>query len=155
MPPGADRDARFEPSAAGPPPKRRYVLVCRGPNCKAQGSNDVRERLVAHIAVARDRGEAAVDVVVLPYTCFDRCGRGPNVVVYPDDVWYEAVGENDADDIVRHVVGGTPVEHLRADVPARHAAEYRALIEELIPEIEAEETKQKRPPGKRWWPFSR
>ncbi|HEX5417179.1 MAG TPA: hypothetical protein VFZ25_16055, partial [Chloroflexota bacterium] len=76
-----------------------------------------------------------------------------------DGVWYEAVGEEDAADIARHALGGEPAEHLRADVPARHAAEYAELIEELIPEIEAEieaeEGKRKRPPKKGWWPFSR
>ncbi|HEX5415408.1 MAG TPA: (2Fe-2S) ferredoxin domain-containing protein, partial [Chloroflexota bacterium] len=60
--------------------RRRYVLVCRGPNCKAQGSTGVREKLAALIDAAK-RDNPEVEVVVLPYTCFDRCGRGPNVVV--------------------------------------------------------------------------
>jgi len=137
-----------------PAPGRRYVLVCRGPNCKAQGSTEVRERLAALIDAAK-RESPEADVVVLPYTCFDRCGRGPNVVVYPEGVWYEAVSEADVQDVARHVLGGAPAEHLRADVPARHAAEYAELFAELIPEIEAEVDKRKRPPKKGWWPFSR
>lgn len=141
-------------------PARRYVLVCRGPNCKAQGSPAVREKLTALIEAARRESAGGdFEVVVLPYTCFDRCGRGPNVVVYPDGVWYEAVGEDDVAEVARHALGGPPAEHLRADVPVRHAAEYAELIAELIPEIEAEvepkEDKRKRPPKKGWWPFSR
>lgn len=46
--------------------------------------------------------------------CFSQCGNGPMVVVYPDGIWYAAVSPNDADEIVlRHLVGGEPVERLR------------------------------------------
>ena len=151
----ANRDASSGSARSDTEPRRRYVLVCRGPNCKAQGSTEVRERLAALLAAARESAQSEGDVVILPYTCFDRCGRGPNVVVYPDDVWYEAVSEGDVPDIARHALGGKPAEHLRADVPARHAAEYASLIEEVIAESDAEAINRKRPPKNGWWPFSR
>jgi len=67
----------------------------------------------------------------------------------------QVLGRRSSQDVARHVLGGAPAEHLRADVPARHAAEYAELFAELIPEIEAEVDKRKRPPKKGWWPFSR
>ena len=46
--------------------------------------------------------------------CLDQCEHGPNVVVYPEAVWYGHVTEADVDEIIdSHIVGGTPVERLR------------------------------------------
>ena len=46
--------------------------------------------------------------------CLDQCEHGPNVVVYPDVVWYGGVTEADVNEIVeRHLIGGEPVERLR------------------------------------------
>jgi (2Fe-2S) ferredoxin len=45
--------------------------------------------------------------------CLDQCEHGPNVVVYPDAVWYGRVTLADVDEIVAsHIVGGQPVERL-------------------------------------------
>ena len=46
--------------------------------------------------------------------CLDQCEHGPNVVVYPDAVWYANVTEADIAEIIdSHLVGGRPVERLR------------------------------------------
>jgi len=46
--------------------------------------------------------------------CLDQCEHGPNLVVYPDAVWYGCVTLADVDEIVEsHIVGGRPVERLR------------------------------------------
>lgn len=45
--------------------------------------------------------------------CLDQCEHGPNVVVYPEAVWYGGVTLADVDEIVvAHIVGGKPVERL-------------------------------------------
>jgi len=45
--------------------------------------------------------------------CLDQCEHGPNVVVYPEQVWYGGVGLADVEEIVEsHFVGGKPVERL-------------------------------------------
>jgi (2Fe-2S) ferredoxin len=45
--------------------------------------------------------------------CLDQCEHGPNVVVYPDAVWYGRVTAQDVAEIVdSHIVGGKPVERL-------------------------------------------
>lgn len=47
--------------------------------------------------------------------CLDACARGVSVVVYPEGVWYQRVAVADVEEIVdRHLVGGSPVERLRA-----------------------------------------
>jgi len=45
--------------------------------------------------------------------CLDQCEHGPNVVVYPDGVWYGRVTAEDVDEIIEsHILGGKPVERL-------------------------------------------
>ena len=45
--------------------------------------------------------------------CLDQCEHGPNVVVYPDAVWYGHVKLADVDEIIEsHILGGKPVERL-------------------------------------------
>jgi (2Fe-2S) ferredoxin len=45
--------------------------------------------------------------------CLDQCEHGPNVVIYPEQVWYGHVAEADVDEIVEsHIIGGKPVQRL-------------------------------------------
>lgn len=45
--------------------------------------------------------------------CLDQCEHGPNVVIYPEAVWYGRVSMQDVEEIVdSHIVGGKPVERL-------------------------------------------
>jgi (2Fe-2S) ferredoxin len=51
--------------------------------------------------------------------CLDRCAGGPVAVVYPEEVWYSYVDQEDIDEIVdSHLKHGRVVERLRlaADV---------------------------------------
>src|SRR5438105_9507054 len=46
--------------------------------------------------------------------CLDQCEHGPNVVVYPEAVWYGRVMPEDVAEIIEsHIVSGAPVERLR------------------------------------------
>jgi (2Fe-2S) ferredoxin len=45
--------------------------------------------------------------------CLDQCEHGPNLVVYPDAIWYGRVSAADVDEIIdSHIVGGKPVARL-------------------------------------------
>jgi (2Fe-2S) ferredoxin len=45
--------------------------------------------------------------------CLDQCEHGPNLVVYPEGVWYGGVTPGDVDEIIEsHILGGKPVERL-------------------------------------------
>lgn len=45
--------------------------------------------------------------------CLDRCAGGPVAVVYPEDVWYTYVDQEDIDEIIEsHLQNGKVVERL-------------------------------------------
>ena len=88
----ADRsDVDEEPHVHDAPDK--HVSVCTNRTCAGQGAATVLERLRQ---AARDRD---LDVQITRSSCLDRCGEGPNVAVYPDNVWYGTVAPDDADRI--------------------------------------------------------
>lgn len=46
--------------------------------------------------------------------CLDVCEYGPSIVIYPDNIWYGNVREDDVAEIVRsHLVKGQPVQRLQ------------------------------------------
>ncbi len=46
--------------------------------------------------------------------CMGRCGQGPVLVVYPDEVWYAYANEADIEEIIiEHLQNGRPVERLK------------------------------------------
>lgn len=45
--------------------------------------------------------------------CFDRCGEGPLLVVYPEAIWYTYIDEQDIDEIIEsHLQNGKVVARL-------------------------------------------
>lgn len=129
---------------------RRYVLVCSGPTCRSQDSVRVRALLAEQLEAGTSRG-----VVVLPYPCFGLCGRGPNVVVYPDGLWLDGIEESDVPDVVRQVNGEIEAVHLYAEVSADHAEQSYAIFDEVIPELEKEHAAEQPSYRRSWLPFRR
>ncbi len=96
-------------------PFRYHVYVCDQkkpegvPCCSARGSGAVIEALRKEIA---SRGLTdAVQVTVCG--SLGLCEHGPNLVVYPEGVWYSCVAPEDVPEIVcSHFADGNPVERL-------------------------------------------
>jgi (2Fe-2S) ferredoxin len=95
----------------------RHVFVCineRAPGhprgcCKARGGVDVRDRLKAEL---KTRGVSKT-IRANNAGCLDQCERGVTVVVYPEQVWYGGVTEDDVPEIVeQHLIRGRVVERL-------------------------------------------
>lgn len=96
-------------------PFRYHIYVCDqkkaegAPSCSAHGSARVID------ALRREIGQQGMGSEVQVTTCgsLGLCLRGPNMVVYPEGVWYSGVGPADVPVIVRdHLQGGVPVERL-------------------------------------------
>ena len=99
----------------------RHILVCNNVDCLNRGGQQVFEDLHARVA------ESGVDVDVKQYPCFGGCDYGPNIVFYPDKVFYSGVKPPDLDEMMEHVRGGAPVARLTGHVDPQ--------IEELIFEL--------------------
>ncbi len=96
-------------------PFRHHVLACDQrkpegvPCCAGRGSAAVIDALRRELAARRLQ-----DTVQLTTTgSLGLCERGPNLVVYPDGVWYSGVTPMDVPEIVsEHLEHGRPVERL-------------------------------------------
>ena len=78
---------------------------CCDPEAKAQLQWEFKRKLAERGLKHRVRANKA--------GCLDQCEHGPNVVVYPEAIWYGRVTAADVDEIIdSHIVGGRPVEHL-------------------------------------------
>ena len=92
------------------PPFERHVFVCtHGEYCPFDGSVEVHRLLKEGVAARGLKGRVRVNKA----GCFDQCGNGPMVVVYPENVWYSGVDPAKAVRILdEHIAGGKPVSEL-------------------------------------------
>lgn len=94
-----------------------HFLVCTNrrpdghplPSCGARGSMAVFETFTQELA---RRGYPA-GVKVTATGCLTPCQQGPNVVVYPQGIWYQGVTPSDVPELLAaHVDGGELVTRL-------------------------------------------
>lgn len=99
------------------PKFERHIFVCgnmrpegnpRGccdPTGKAELQKAFKRKLAEHGLKGRVRANQS--------GCLDQCEHGPNVVIYPEAVWYGGVTLADVDEIVEsHILGGRAVQRL-------------------------------------------
>ncbi len=94
----------------------RHIFMCTNVRpeghprgcCAAGGSEKLRGYLrekARAMGIENIRGNAA--------GCLDRCELGPNMVIYPEGVWYHYENTQDIDEILEtHVKNGGRVERL-------------------------------------------
>ncbi len=116
-------------------PFRLHVFVCNQskpegvPCCYARGAGTVLEALDREIKARR------LDYEVQVTTCgsLGLCEHGPNMVVYPEGVWYSGVRPEDVAEIVQsHFQDDAPVERLARRDPADVRAEILASREKML-----------------------
>jgi sirohydrochlorin ferrochelatase/(2Fe-2S) ferredoxin len=87
----------------------RHLFVCHGKECTANESPALALNLRASVMDAGLRGVVRVSQT----SCFGRCSQGPIVAVYPDGIWYQNVGVEDAATLFHeHVLHERIVPHL-------------------------------------------
>jgi (2Fe-2S) ferredoxin len=92
---------------------QKHVFVCvSGKTCPTEGSIEVCDALRKEIA---ERG-LKKQIRINKSGCFDQCGNGPMIVVYPESTWYAHVKPEDCSEIVQsHLTDGKPVNRLLYD----------------------------------------
>ncbi len=111
-------------------PFRYHVYACQqekpgtsAPCCSARGSAQVLEALRKELAAQG----LLNDVQVTTCGSLGMCERGPNMVVYPEGIWYSGVQVADVPELVREQFSnGRPLERL----VNRDAAALKKEIEE-------------------------
>ena len=77
--------------------------------CDPQGNAELQKTFKKKLAERGLKGRVRAN----QSGCLDQCEHGPNLVVYPEAVWYGRVTLDDVDEIIdSHIVGGKPVERL-------------------------------------------
>ncbi len=123
-------------------PFRHHVFVCEqrkpegAPCCSARGSAAVIEALRREVAARKLSGTVAVT------SCgsLGLCENGPNLVVYPEGVWYSHVSAADVPEIVsEHLENGRPVARLMRTDEAALRAEIAENRGRLVAALQARE----------------
>ena len=94
----------------------KHLFVCTNQRINSErpscGEEHGLELVKAFKKEIKDRG-LNVNMRAQKAGCFDICEFGPNVVVYPEGVFYGRVQLSDVTEIVEeHLIGGRPVERL-------------------------------------------
>jgi (2Fe-2S) ferredoxin len=97
---------------------RHHVFFCCNQRtngeacCNDHGSQTMRDYAKTKIKQLGLAGPG--NVRVNQAGCLDRCEEGPVIVVYPEEVWYTYVDQEDVDEIIdEHLVNGRVVGRLR------------------------------------------
>ena len=92
---------------------KKHVFVCvSGKTCPNDGAVEVCDTLRQEIV---SRG-LKTEIRINKAGCFDQCGNGSVMVIYPEAVWYAHVKPEDCKEIVEsHLIGNKPVERLLYD----------------------------------------
>ncbi len=93
-------------------PFKKYIFVCvnerdEGACCGLAGGAQIREQLKQLI---KDKGLKGT-VRVSQSGCMDQCVKGPNVMVFPDNIWYAGVTTADIPRILEEILAGLPNAH--------------------------------------------
>ena len=88
---------------------RAHVLVCTGTGCSHGGADGIisafEQQLKEH--------KLDQEIRVVKTGCLGLCAKGPNVVIYPEGIYYNFVTAEDVPEIVEeHLLKGRPVERL-------------------------------------------
>lgn len=88
-------------------PYQKIVFVClnkreAGVCCAHRNSETIHAQLKAAI---RERG-LNTQVRISRSGCMNRCGQGPNIMIFPDNIWYSAVAETDVPRILDEIMKG-------------------------------------------------
>jgi len=110
----------------------RHIFMCGNVRPEGHPRGCCMERSAAAGGVEKVRGYAREKARQLGITnlrfnaagCLDRCEYGPNMVIYPEGVWYRYESTEDVDEILqKHLVEGGRVERLMLQpdqLPPKH-----------------------------------
>jgi (2Fe-2S) ferredoxin len=86
-------------------PYKRHIFVCahhrdNGEDCCSKPGEEICEYLKEAVKAHGLKGKVRVS----RSGCFDFCSMGPNVMIFPDYIWFRKVGKEDLEEIVQKYI---------------------------------------------------
>lgn len=79
--------------------------------CEHAGASELRGYAKARIKELGLSGQGQIRINTAG--CLDRCGMGPVIVVYPEEIWYQYQSKQDIDEIIdSHLINNQIVTRL-------------------------------------------
>jgi (2Fe-2S) ferredoxin len=95
----------------------RHIFICTNRredddpkgSCAQKGSDEIRDLFKKELHARGLKSKVRANKA----GCLDVCEHGPNVVIYPEGVWYSHVSRDDVIEIIeKHIVRGEVIERL-------------------------------------------
>ena len=111
------------------PKFEKHIFICGNqrpagaprPCCDPAGQAELQKSFKEKLAARGLKGKVRAN----QSGCLDQCEHGPNLVVYPDAVWYGRVTLDDVDEIIEsHIVGEGRSRDLRCPTPVSTPSKY-------------------------------
>lgn len=96
----------------------KHIFICENERpadhprgcCAAKGSKELRQKFKKRL---KELG-LSTQFRANASGCLDACEFGPSIVIYPEQVWYGNVTEDDIEEIIQsHLINNKPVERLK------------------------------------------
>jgi len=86
-------------------PYKRIIFVCinqrlEGEACCSSAGQKIREELKAY---AKERSLKGI-IRVSASQCMDKCEIGPNIMIFPENIWYHNASVDDITEIKREYI---------------------------------------------------
>jgi len=96
----------------------KHIFICENKReashpkgcCVDKGSVEIRELFKKRLKELRLNTKVRAN----SSGCLDACGYGPSIVIYPEQIWYGGVKQEDVEEIIQnHIINNKPVEKLQ------------------------------------------
>ncbi len=96
----------------------KHIFVCENKRpadhprgcCADKGSPELRQKLKKRFKELGLNSKVRANAS----GCLDACEFGPSIVVYPEQIWYGGVTEDDLEEIIQsHITDDKPIERLK------------------------------------------
>lgn len=102
--------------------EKKRIMVCSGTGCTSSKSDVLLKNIQDKL-----EKDGIKNITAHKTGCFGFCAKGPIVVIDPDEIFYELVKPEDADDIVKAVINNKVVERLLAKENEKYIEKWHKL----------------------------
>lgn len=102
--------------------EKKRIMVCSGTGCTSSKSDVLLKNIQDKL-----EKDGIKNITAHKTGCFGFCAKGPIVVIDPDEIFYELVKPEDADDIVESVINNKVVERLLAKENEKYVEKWHKL----------------------------